>query len=239
MKVLVTRAEPAAGRTANSLRDLGHEPVLLLLTELVDTGALLPSEPFDGFIFTSANALRILNVRDWQTKDATLPAFCVGQKTADAAERLGFQNLVVADGGGAKLAEEIKVYPFKPGPRLVYPTTPDRQFDMQSALAAYGMSVEHCEIYQMQALEIHENIAREALHSVADGAILVYSTESAKMLLKIIIENSMAETLQKTAIITISIEAAMPFESAMFQNIYISDVPNEISMFHILDKLDL
>lgn len=237
MKVLVTRAEPAASTTADALREARHEPVLMPLSELADTGAALPDEEVDGFIFTSANAPRVLKTRGWRNSNPEMPAFCVGRKTAFAALQLGFQKVTYADGGGEALAHEIDHHHGGLS-KLLYLTTPDRQFDMQAALQPHGIEVEIHEIYRMQTLEIAESDAQKALHSVADGAILVYSTESGKMLLDVIKQNSMIEFLQKTSIITISAVAAKPFEQAGFQNINISEVPNEISMFHILDKLD-
>jgi len=238
MNVLVTRAEPAASKTAEQLREKGHKPVLMPLSELADTGKPFPDEAFDGFIFTSANALRVLENRSWRNSDAEKPAFCVGRKTAFAALSLGFQKVTYADGGGEALAHEIH-HDHDGLSKLLYPTTPARQFDMQAALKSHNIEVKHCEIYRMQVLEITESNAQEALHSVADGAILSYSTESSRLLLATINQNSMFDFLQKTIIITISAEAAKPFEQAEFQNIHISDVPNEISMFHILDRLDV
>lgn len=237
MKVLVTRAEPAASRTAEKLKLAGHEPIVMPLSALTDTGNPLSDGNFDGYIFTSANAPRILKARGWANTVVNMPAFCVGQKTADAAKRIGFEICVIADGGGARLAEEIKNYPFQRPPKLLYPTTPDRQFDMQAALSVHGIEVTNCDIYRMRSVEPSEETFSGALQSVADGAVLAYSTQSAERLLNFVNENSAVEFLQQSSIITISKEVARPFEVAKFQNIYISDVPSEISMFHILDKL--
>jgi len=238
MQVLVTRAEPAATKTASRLLESGHEPIVFPLTELKDTGRELPQTKFDGFVFTSANAVRVLEKRGWRNLDETTPAFCVGRNTAFAALNLGFQNVTHADGGGAKLAEEIHHHHSKNVSKLLYPTTPDRQFDMQQALLKHGIEVENCEVYRMQTLEIDMQAFQQALQSVAEGGVLIYSTDSAKHLLNAVNKSSMIDILNKTRIIAISKEAAKPFEAIKHQNIYISDVPNEISMFHNLDKMD-
>jgi len=238
MQVLITRAEPSASRTASQLQTLGHEPVKLALTKLIDTGVQMPDAAFDGLIFTSANAPRVLGKRGWKNANADLPAFCVGKRTEEAAFEIGFSKTIIADGGGAKLAEKIQTYEFLRSPKLLYTTTVDRQFDMQSALERHSINVENCEIYQMQAVELARDQFEDALHNVARGAILVYSTESAKLFLNLIKSYSSIEILKKTRIITISGEAAKPFEAINIKNIYISPVPNEISMFHILDKIE-
>lgn len=240
MKVLVTRAQPAASRTAEGLKERGHQAVLMPLFECIDTGIQMPESGFDGLIFTSANAPRILHMRGWHNHDPAMPAFCVGRTTGLAALNLGFQKVTYADGGGANLAEEILHHHHHDDlSALLYPTTPDRQFDMQAALDPHGIDIIASEIYQMQALEITQQDIQNMLDEVQQGAILVYSRQSADMLINIIKKNSAIEILYKTRIIAISKHAALPFEAIKHQNIYISDVPNEISMFHILDKLNI
>ena len=59
MRVLVTRIQSAAEKTAEVLLDSGHEPVLLPIFELVDTAELIPEIPYDGYVFTSGNAVEI------------------------------------------------------------------------------------------------------------------------------------------------------------------------------------
>ncbi|MEM8951886.1 MAG: uroporphyrinogen-III synthase, partial [Pseudomonadota bacterium] len=92
-------AEPAASRTANRLKENGFNPVVYPLFELADTGQALPANAFSGVIFTSANAVRVLETRNWRNSDPEHIAYCVGETTRKAAEKIGFSRFVVANGG--------------------------------------------------------------------------------------------------------------------------------------------
>ncbi|MEM9279281.1 MAG: uroporphyrinogen-III synthase, partial [Pseudomonadota bacterium] len=83
MRVLITRHKVDAAKTAESLKEQGHEPVLLPLFEVADTGNADPSTDFDGYIFTSGNAVSVLDGRGWRCSGNNAVAFCVGNKTAE------------------------------------------------------------------------------------------------------------------------------------------------------------
>lgn len=102
MRLLVTRPEPGASRTAAALAALGHEPVVLPLSRIVPVAApdLAAAEPFDLVGAASVNALRhapaalIARLRP-------LPCHVVGQATAAAARQAGFAVGHVAPGAAA------------------------------------------------------------------------------------------------------------------------------------------
>ncbi|TIW37543.1 MAG: uroporphyrinogen-III synthase, partial [Mesorhizobium sp.] len=86
VRVLVTRPEPGASRTAQRLLDQGFQPILLPLTETV----ALPVDA-DGVAnnavavaVTSANAVRHAP-KEIIAALAGLPCHAVGKRTAEAA----------------------------------------------------------------------------------------------------------------------------------------------------------
>ena len=99
MRLLVTRPEPDATRTANALTALGHEAMiapLLTMRTLQDTR--LPKRLFQGLILTSANTVRALKDHPERDLVAHLPVFAVGDNTALAARRAGFDQVTSAGG---------------------------------------------------------------------------------------------------------------------------------------------
>ena len=103
MRVLVTRPEPSATRTAEKLRLMGHDPVVLPLAravhDLTATKDALTS-PHAAVTVTSAEAIRALEELG---TEAIAPYredlfFAVGPASADAARRLGLRQVVAGDG---------------------------------------------------------------------------------------------------------------------------------------------
>ena len=59
---------------------------------------------FGGIIFTSANAIKFLDVKKI---DKNIICFCVGNATEKKARSVGFQNTIAAEGNVANLKELI------------------------------------------------------------------------------------------------------------------------------------
>lgn len=96
MRVLVTRPEPAASRTAARLRALGHEVVVapLLIPRAVDWS--VPPGNWQAVAFTSASAPGLAG--DALKSLVHLPAYAVGEATAAAAREAGFAGVRPARG---------------------------------------------------------------------------------------------------------------------------------------------
>lgn len=158
MRVLVTRAEPAASKTAEKLHKLGHEPVLFPMSRVTCVCGkwMDQDDTYCGFIFTSANAITCLSDSDISDmKRSQAPVFTVGQTTQKAALNAGLQRVVCAHGNGAQLAELIissvqaqQLSPTQQRP-LLYLTTQDRTKTLEQALSEAQIFVKPEIIYQV------------------------------------------------------------------------------------------
>src|SRR5438552_1880361 len=103
MRVLVTRPEPDGERTAAKLRARGAEVLLapLLQIELFRDVAL-GNGPWVALAMTSANAVPAITQHPRRGELLALPAYVVGQRTAEAARAAGFSDVTSADGGRAR-----------------------------------------------------------------------------------------------------------------------------------------
>lgn len=109
MKLIVTRPEPAASKTAEKLRALGHEVAVSPVLEIVATGSEMPSGGFSMVIITSANALRVLEQHGFDQTLLDIPIYVVGDETAKKARELGFHNVHSATGNAKDLLALIKL----------------------------------------------------------------------------------------------------------------------------------
>ena len=82
MRVLVTRAQDDAARTAARLAALGHEAVIAPLTVIAPTGHAIPDEVFDAVLATSVHALAFVKALPPALSGA--PWLVVGDRLGDA-----------------------------------------------------------------------------------------------------------------------------------------------------------
>lgn len=185
MRVLVTRPEPAAAKTAAALECLGHEPVFLPLMQATHQLEAFASAPLPGttvLAVTSAEAMRALEAcsKEASRHFLSLPVFAVGHATARAAHEAGFETVSVADGDGLSLAKRL-IATRDPKAKILYLTGTPRSSDFEAALADAGCTVEIRECYRMSPVAYQESEIAQRLTPMPE-AILVYSSETARRL---------------------------------------------------------
>jgi uroporphyrinogen-III synthase len=180
MRLLVTRPEPDAGHQAETLKARGHHPVLApLLTIAFDRAAPLELDGAQALIATSRNALRALAAHPARA-DVKLPLLAVGDATAEEAQGLGFADVTIGPGTGAKLAKLI-ASEYEPGRgALVHLSGETVAFDVKSTLEAAGFTVRRFVLYRAVP---ESEFPAEALTPFAAGAldgVILMSPRTAK-----------------------------------------------------------
>lgn len=178
MRLLVTRPEPDATRTAAALRALGHDVMVAPLMR-VETIAAEFAGPFDAVLMTSANAARAAADHPRVRELASLPCFTVGDRSAEAARAI-FRDVVSADGALGDLVALVAAR-LPAGARLLYLAGEDRAGDLGAALGAHGFTVETVTLYRAVALDA---LPGKVVPAELDG-VLHYSRRSAATLLRL------------------------------------------------------
>lgn len=234
MRLLVTRPEPEARRSADTLRGLGHDVLVaqLMTPEPLpppDLGALDPA----GWIFTSAQAPRLVTA--WpglSARHQTLPVFAVGAQTAATARASGFRDVHAADGDAAALAEAIRAgFPPAAGP-LLYAAGRDRASHFDDDLRGAGFAVSTVETYAMRAAETLPDAAATALREKAIDGALFYSRRTAVIFMDIVARAGLRESIAELRCFALSeaVAAVLPRESTI-----VASAPDEASLFELLD----
>ncbi len=176
-RFLITRAEPDAEETAQRLRALGHSPIVAPLRTLETIRAASPATPPRALIATSRNAFAGAPMPEaWRA----LPLYCVGVRTAEAARKVGFSALEIADGDVASLLGRIVGEHQRPG-RLVYLAGAPRRPELEDGLRALGCEIEVLLRYRMHSVPALPTAAARALEERACDAVLHFSAESAQV----------------------------------------------------------
>jgi uroporphyrinogen-III synthase len=178
VRVLVTRPEPGAGRTAAKLRAMGFDPVLLPLSETKP--AAVPIEPIAGNVvavaITSANAIRHAPP-DLVERLAVLPCHAVGKRTANAARAAGFGQIEEGPGDAVGLAEKIGEK--LAGKVLIYLCGRERFPGFEERLGASGVQVRPIETYDTLAMDYSDEAILARLSGRPVDAVLLYSAKTA------------------------------------------------------------
>lgn len=181
LRLLVTRPEPDAGRTAAALRGRGHDVLvapLLRMQPIAD--APLGGGPWCGLLVTSANAIRALAATPALRALLNLPLLAVGQRTAELARQCGFVNVRSADGDAGDLADlaaeafEAAIAP------VLYLAGEDRAADLPRLVAARGIAVHTIVVYRMIAVSVLPDQVATALAAGRIDGVLHYSVRSAE-----------------------------------------------------------
>ena len=117
MHILLTRPLEDCSEMILKFKSLGHQVshLPLLTIEKMNYEKINFSD-YGGIIFTSANAVKFLNLYELDKK---IMCYCVGDKTEKTARSVGFQNTVAAEGNVLNLKELIlQSYEFKNKPLL-------------------------------------------------------------------------------------------------------------------------
>ncbi len=105
MHILLTRPLEDCSEMIIKFQSLGHKvshlPLLRVEKTFYDEIDFID---YNGIIFTSANAVKFLNLNEI---NKTIKCFCVGEATEKKARSLGFQNTIAADGNVSNLKELI------------------------------------------------------------------------------------------------------------------------------------
>src|SRR3989304_530217 len=107
MRILVTRPELEAAKTAAKLKALGHETLIDPVLVIEPVAFRVPAGPFDGLAATSASSLRATQRDAGISALRALPLFVVGAHTGGTARAAGYATVAVAEGDAAPLARLI------------------------------------------------------------------------------------------------------------------------------------
>lgn len=247
MRVVVTRPMRSGQKTATLLRERGHEPILLPLTEAVHKAQAareaLARQP-DAFAVTSAEAIRALDTSGIDLSGHfDRPLFAVGAATAEAARECGFKTIITGEGDGAALAQLVKttltpdaqaLSAKSPAAHMLYLARQPREGGFENTLAASVIMLDVAEIYEMQPV-LWERPALRALIDIPPDAVLLYSRETARIFFDLVQAHDLAPLLHTSRFICISEKVLDVVPTPHRSRACASTTPSEHAMLQLLD----
>lgn len=230
-RILVTRPEPGASRTAARLAAAGFEPVLLPLTRIVPFDFSMPDGDFDAVIVTSAQALKAVKA----DRILTLTVYAVGETTAESVKSAGFAAIFTAGGSVASIASLVRDSA-KPAARLLYLCGKVRRPELETALEAAGFHVTAVETYDAVPISYTRDALGERLGQTPFDAVTLLSAQAAELISAIAAAPKFAPLFQSSVIICFSARICAALRGAAGLDICVTKEATEDAMMACLSR---
>jgi len=233
VRLLLTRPERDAQRTAAALRARGHAVVIapLLRIEAV-ADAQIGAGPWAAILITSANAAHAIAAHERLQELSGVPVFAVGERSAQAMRAAGFAAVTSADASVRDLARLVAER-MTPGTSLLYLTGEERSGDLAGDLHAQNFAVHTAVVYRAVATAVLPPAAADALASGVDG-VMHFSRRSAEAYVSAARGAGMLASALKPAHFCLSGQIAEPLARAGAAVIRIAPRPVEAAMIELI-----
>lgn len=226
MRVLVTRPEPEASRTALALDDRGHDAIRAPLTRVVPLRPEIEPGNAQALVATSVRAFLGLDIAPLKH----LPLYAVGARTAEAAEKLGLRLAAPAAANASELADHLAgLDPTS----LLYLAGRDRKPLLEARLRAAGHDVTTIETYAAEAADVLPEPARAALASGNLDAVLHHSRRHAELFRDLVSAAGLSAAAARIRHVCLSADVASALEGLAPTRIAAS--PTEAALLEALD----
>ncbi|MBC8294699.1 MAG: uroporphyrinogen-III synthase [Pelagibacterales bacterium] len=184
MHILLTRPLEDSHEMILKFQRLGHEishmPLINIEGKKYEQLNFLD---FKGIIFTSANAIKFLDIKPIDKK---IICFCVGSATEKKARSCGFQNVLSADGNVNNLKELILQNYNSSNGKLLYVSGEIISNDLDQQLISEGYNVKRIVNYSAKPVEKFNEVFIEKLKLKMPEIVYIYSQNSAISFLNLI-----------------------------------------------------
>jgi len=240
MAILVTRPAPDNERTASGLRARGYD---VLLSPMLRYEAIPfhgeDDAAYDGVVITSANAIRAVENHPSRLHLFALPAFAVGDQTAQAAREAGFKNVTSAHGDVAALTGLVAksiTKKLKKGATLCYLAGADLASDLAGDLGKRGFTIVTHTTYRMIPVQGFPSGLNEAFSAGKVDAVLHYSPRSARAFLDAVRAAGVEISALALPQCCISSAVAGVLREAGATQVVAAKTPDEAALFDALDR---
>ena len=219
MHILLTRPLDDCKDLIIKFKSLGHKVSHLPVIKIESLEyEKIDFNDYKGIIFTSANAVKNLNLENINKK---INCFCVGSATEKIVKQKGFQNIFCAEGNVNNLKEIIlQSFDCKQG-SLLYVSGLIISSNLDRDLISEGYSVKRIVNYNaLPVEEINEEFIND-LKSLIPDMIFIYSENSAKNCLNLLKKYGLTDIWMNTNLMCIGEKASAVLNEIKWKKIFL------------------
>ena len=219
MHVLLTRPLEDSIDLIKRFKDKGFTVSHLPLIKInkMDYPSLNSSE-FKIIIFTSSNAIRNLDTKDFDKKSL---CFCVGDATEKTAKQKGFQNTFSAGGNVKNLQELILQNLEKRTEKILYISGELVSYNLDKDLLKEGLNVDRLINYSVSHIQDLSSDFLSELKKKIPDIVYVYSQNSAVSFLNLIKKYSLDDYWMKTNLMCIGEKTSSVLNELKWKKIFL------------------
>ena len=219
MHILLTRPLEDCKDLILKFKSLGHNVSHL---PVIKIKPLEYNEPnfnnYNGIIFTSANAVKNLNLKNINKK---INCFCVGSATEKIVKQNGFQNIFCADGNVNNLKEIILQNFDNNEGNLLYVSGEIVSSNLDKDLVSEGYSIKRIINYTVVPItEISEEFVKNIKTYIPD-MVFIYSENSAKNYLNLVKKYGLLDVWMDTNLMCLGEKASAILNEIKWKKIFI------------------
>jgi uroporphyrinogen-III synthase len=236
MRLIVTRPEPDATRSAKALIRLGHEAILSPMLDIItDPKAKIPTRAYQAVLATSSNAVRALAARAVRPVTVDVPLFAVGDQTALEAKRAGFGAARSAGGALDDLVALVGAELTPAAGPLLYAAGEEQAGDLAAKLRERGFEVETAILYRAEPRPRLAQVAEAGLKEGTVDGVLLYSRRSAAAFALALRAGGLAPLGKNVACFCISASAAEAVAKVAEGKILTAEHPDQLALFAMIE----
>ena len=228
MHILLTRPLDDCKDLIIKFKSMGHKVSHLPVIKVESSEYEQPDfNDYKGIIFTSANAVKNLNLINLDKK---INCFCVGSVTEKIVKQNGFQNIFCADGNVNNLKEIIlQNFDYNKG-KLLYVSGEIISSDLDRDLISEGYFVKRIVTYNVLPIdEMSENFIMDLKSSIPD-MIFIYSQNSAKNYLNLLKKYGLTDIWMDTNLMCLGEKTSSVLNEIKWKKIFLFN-PGEEEFF--------
>ena len=219
MHVLLTRPLEDSIDLIKRFKDKGFTVSHLPLIKInkIDYPKLNSSE-YKTIVFTSSNAIRNLDTKDFDKKSL---CFCVGDATEKTAKQKGFHNTFSAGGNVKNLQELILQNLEKKTEKILYVSGELVSYELDKDLIKEGLNVQRLINYSVSHIkDLSSDFLSELKKKIPD-IIYIYSQNSAVSFLNLIKKYELDEYWMKTNLMCIGEKTSSVLNELKWKKIFL------------------
>jgi len=219
MHILLTRPLDDCKNLIIKFKALGHKVSHLPVIKIESVEYDQPNfNNYQGIIFTSANAVKNLNLINLNKQTN---CFCVGSATEKIVKQNGFQNIFCADGNANNLKEVILQNFDRNQGTLLYVSGKVISSNLDRDLVSEGYSVKRIVNYNVLPIEeISEEFIKD-LKSFIPDMIFIYSENSAKNYLNLLKKYGLTDIWMDTNLMCIGEKTSSILNEIKWKKIFL------------------
>ena len=219
MHILLTRPLEDSREMILRFQSLGHQISHMPLINIENKNyESLNFSDFNGIIFTSANAIKFLNLK---LIDKKIICFCVGSATEKKAKSVGFQNIYCADGNVNNLKELILSNFNSSDGKLLYVSGEIISNELDKELISEGYNVKRIINYTVKPIEKYDDKFIEKLKLKTPEIVYIYSQNSAISFLNLIKNYQLENLWMNTNLMCIGEKTSVVLNEIKWKKIFL------------------